>query len=421
MSEPKRRFFSGDTLQQALVQAAIYFGLEPHEIAYRPIEKRHGFLKVRRNAVIEVDPESPRRTASSPPPAPPAARQLPPTPPAPPPPVAPPAPPAAPVSSAPPPPAEAPAPEPPARPERDAEHRMERPRESRPREREGGRFDRDRGPRDRPPGDRPDRGPRERGGRFDRDRGPRERPAGDRPPGDRPARGRFDRPDRDRPSFADRGERLDRPVRDPGDRGEDRWEPRPQPAPAPPPRPEWDEDAPRPRYDNLDGGLVALPDTPRRPSERYAPARGPQAEAAAQGIALLLRIAGLRLEARILQGEDRLEIDLTGEDADWCFSDEGEFLGAVEHLLPRIIRSLSGEAVICRVDCDNFHEIREERLRTLAQRVASEVRRIGRARTLEPMNPSDRRVIHITLADDPKVVTESEGEGYFKRITVRPA
>jgi predicted RNA-binding protein Jag len=36
------------------------------------------------------------------------------------------------------------------------------------------------------------------------------------------------------------------------------------------------------------------------------------------------------------------------------------------------------------------------------------------------MNPSDRRVVHMTLADDPHVETESDGEGYFKRITVRP-
>jgi spoIIIJ-associated protein len=73
------------------------------------------------------------------------------------------------------------------------------------------------------------------------------------------------------------------------------------------------------------------------------------------------------------------------------------------------------------VDCDNFHDIREERLRSLAQKVAEEVRRLQRSRTLEPMNPADRRIIHVTLADDPGVATESDGDGYFKRVTVRPA
>lgn len=167
--------------------------------------------------------------------------------------------------------------------------------------------------------------------------------------------------------------------------------------------------------------LVALPERPRSTAERYSEAAGPQADAAAKGIELLLRIAGLNLKARIYQGEERLEIDLVGGDTDWCFADDGELLMSIEHLLPRIIRSLSGEAVLCRVDCDNFHEIREERLRSLAQRVADEVRQKGRARTLVPMNPADRRIVHVTLADDPAVVTESEGDGYFKRITVRPA
>src|SRR5262245_49734390 len=57
----RRRFFGGDTVQQALVQAANYFHLDPEEIAYRVLDKRHGFLKVRRKVVIEVDADAPRR------------------------------------------------------------------------------------------------------------------------------------------------------------------------------------------------------------------------------------------------------------------------------------------------------------------------------------------------------------------------
>lgn len=168
------------------------------------------------------------------------------------------------------------------------------------------------------------------------------------------------------------------------------------------------------------GGLVSLPDTPRRVSEKFPAAEGPQAEAAAKAAVLVLRIAGLDLEPRVLQGEDRLEVDLAGPDVDWCFADDGELVLAIEHLLPRMVRSLSGEAALVRVDCDNFQEIREERLRSLAQRMAEEVRRFGKPRTLEPMNPADRRIIHVTLADDPHVITESEGDGYFKRVMIRP-
>lgn len=368
--EPKRRFFSGDSLQQALVQAANYYNLDPEEIAYRSIEKKHGFIKVRRKVVIEVNPDAPRREREEKPIAAPPATVA-----------------AAPM--APPPPDEPRD----ARPER-------RPVLDRPAPAGGERQER--APRD----DRRERDSRgDRGPRRDRgDRGPR----GDR--GER--RGPHGRRGDDRPA---RGERI---ARDGGLR-----EARERAGSSLGGAPWTGVEEPRRREPGIleAGGLVTLPDSPRRVSERFPPAEGPQAEAAVKAAELLLRIAGLDLAPRVLQGEDRLEVDLTGDDVDWCFADDGELVLAIEHLLPRLIRALSGEPALVRVDCDNFQEIREERLRSLAQRMAEEVRRFGKPRTLEPMNPADRRIIHVTLADDPHVVTESEGDGYFKRVMIRPA
>jgi predicted RNA-binding protein Jag len=351
-SEPKRRFFSGDTLQQALVQAANYFHLDPEEIAYQSIEKRHGFLKARRRVVIEVDPDSPRRPPGS-------APVMPPLP-------TPPPRPAMAVTEG------EPGEEVPAR-------AMPPPTPAPREERPGRREERPQGRREGGPG----RG--ERGARGERgDRGERRGPAPER------------RERREGPPGRERGLRFEN-----GRQGV-----------MPVARPVADVD--------LDDSLIVLPERPRPVGDRYPIATGPIAEAAQKGLDLLLGVANLRLDTKIYQGEERLEIDMSGEDADFCFDSEGELLRAIEHLLPRVIRSLSGVAIPCRVDCESFHEIREEQLRTMAQRIAADVRRRGRSRTLEPMNPADRRIVHMTLADDPGVETESEGEGYFKRVTVRP-
>jgi spoIIIJ-associated protein len=361
MSESKRRFFSGDTLQQALVQAANHYHLQPEEIAYHQIEKRHGFIKVRRKVVIEVDPAAPKREG----PLAPAAEHGP---------------------------AEGPG-------AQAVEAR--RPAERRP---AAG------------PGERTAAAAAER--RPVADPGKRSAPAAERPAGGAPPRARA-APRRGWPEVEEAAGNAG-PRR--GGQGAERGRPRRPSGAYPRERRPGDLGLGATAGAAAEGeDLVALPERPRNVGERYPVAEGPQAEAAAKGVELLLRIAGLDLTARIYRGEERLEIDLVGSDADWCFADDGELLMAMEHLLPRIIRSLSGEAVLCRVDCDNFHEIREERLRSLAQKVADEVRQRGRSRTLVPMNPADRRIIHVTLADDPAVVTESEGEGYFKRITVRPA
>jgi len=72
MSGPARKFFTADTETLAVMEAAAHFGLAPAELAYRPVEKKHGFLR-RPKAVIEVDPASPRRApdvAAAPSPAP---------------------------------------------------------------------------------------------------------------------------------------------------------------------------------------------------------------------------------------------------------------------------------------------------------------------------------------------------------------
>lgn len=57
MSE--RRYFSGDSEAQAVMEAAIHFGVEPEEVAYEQVDKKHGFVRRRRRVVIEVNPEQP--------------------------------------------------------------------------------------------------------------------------------------------------------------------------------------------------------------------------------------------------------------------------------------------------------------------------------------------------------------------------
>ncbi len=165
---------------------------------------------------------------------------------------------------------------------------------------------------------------------------------------------------------------------------------------------------------------MVLPEAPRRPSERYEEARGALADATREALDHILDVAGIDVGYTVLQGDDRLEVELTGADEPLLLAEGGELLRAVEQLVPRIVRSIVGESVSVRVDSGSFHEIHEEQLRSLAQRTASEVRRTERPRTLEPMSPADRRIVHVTLADEPGVTSVSEGSSYFKRVTIKP-
>ncbi len=131
----------------------------------------------------------------------------------------------------------------------------------------------------------------------------------------------------------------------------------------------------------------------------------------------------MRIDAwgKVYQTADRIEIDLEGRDTKLLLRHYGKGLFAMEHLMPKMIRSLGGELVPCRVDCDGFHEMREQELGDLAERTARQVISKGRPVTLDWLNPAERRIVHLALADNPDVYTESMGKGYLKRLSIRPA
>ena len=133
----------------------------------------------------------------------------------------------------------------------------------------------------------------------------------------------------------------------------------------------------------------------------------------------LLELADLEVSAEIVLSGERLEIEIEGVDEELLVEDEGQVLLALQHLLPRVMYGQVGRIIPCRLDSRGYQHKKEERLRGLARRVAEEVVDRGGTRTLRPMNPADRRIVHLALADDPDVESESQGNGYFKRVSIR--
>ena len=90
----------------------------------------------------------------------------------------------------------------------------------------------------------------------------------------------------------------------------------------------------------------------------------------------------------------------------------GETLDAIQYLTSLAVNKNRKEDGYIRVtiDTEGYREKREETLRRLARKVAAQVKASGRPRTLEPMNPYERRVLHATLQSSPYVATRSEGE-----------
>ena len=140
--------------------------------------------------------------------------------------------------------------------------------------------------------------------------------------------------------------------------------------------------------------------------------------AAAAAMSRLLALAGLELTAKVERRPERLVISLTGKDEELLVDLGEEFLDDLEQLAPRGIRGLTGRMVRCRVEGGGLRSAREEELRGLAERAAEQVVASGEAVWLDPLSSADRRIVHMTLVDDPRVATESEGFGAEKRVRI---
>jgi spoIIIJ-associated protein len=128
--------------------------------------------------------------------------------------------------------------------------------------------------------------------------------------------------------------------------------------------------------------------------------------------------SGLELRAQVDEKESGCFLNIEGNDASLLLSEGGELLEALQHILNQAFgRTLPREErIIC--DVENFRATREAELRAMARHAAERVRSTGVPFTFGPMNPNERRVIHMSLATEEDLHTESVGEGNARRLKV---
>ncbi len=99
----------------------------------------------------------------------------------------------------------------------------------------------------------------------------------------------------------------------------------------------------------------------------------------------------------------------------------GETLRSLEYILNQMVKHIDAEAPRIIVDVAGYKDNRKKTLTQLAQDVAGRVKESGEEEELKPMNPAERRIVHMTLRTIEGVDSESRGEGRGRRIVVKPA
>ena len=126
---------------------------------------------------------------------------------------------------------------------------------------------------------------------------------------------------------------------------------------------------------------------------------------------------GVSLTARIEQTAEATCINLEGEDGGVLVRRGGEGLQALQHVVATTFRRQLGDDNRIVIDCNGFRRDKDAELRQMAKFMAEKACGVG-PQEMGPLNPYERRIVHMVIAEDPTVSSESIGDAFLKTVII---
>lgn len=143
------------------------------------------------------------------------------------------------------------------------------------------------------------------------------------------------------------------------------------------------------------------------------------AEEAKKFLAGVFKGMDLDVTMEKMVNEERILLNLRGKGLGILIGKHGQTLNALQYLTNLAAGRLYHHRYFVMLDVENYRSRREQTLTALAKRLAEKAKRTGESVELEPMEPGERRIIHLALQADPDIVTDSEGEGSGRHVVIR--
>ena len=127
---------------------------------------------------------------------------------------------------------------------------------------------------------------------------------------------------------------------------------------------------------------------------------------------------GLKLTAHAEENSDGIRINLDGEDGSVLVRRQGEALSALQHIVSSVYRHEHTEGRRLVVDCLNYRKGKDAELRQMAQFLGEKTKSTGLAQEVGPLNPYERRIVHLAVAEIEGVTSESIGDAFEKTVII---
>jgi spoIIIJ-associated protein len=163
----------------------------------------------------------------------------------------------------------------------------------------------------------------------------------------------------------------------------------------------------------------------RRPEPDFMPEGDERARLALDFVSDVIREMEMDCRVRLRRPKEdadaaEINVEILGRDAGRIIGKKGQVLQALQFLTHRVVNRPGIERRHVLVDAEGYRNRRDNSLATMARRLGKQAVEQGKIITFEPMNPRDRRVVHLALAKFEGVVTKSDGEGDDRRVQIIP-
>jgi spoIIIJ-associated protein len=132
----------------------------------------------------------------------------------------------------------------------------------------------------------------------------------------------------------------------------------------------------------------------------------------------VVKAMGIALTVNVEETPEGTRINLEGEDGGVLVRRGGEGLQALQHIVATAFRKQLGDDTRIVIDCNGFRRDKDAELRQMAQFIAEKARSSGMPQEMGPLNPYERRIVHLAVAEDPAVTSESIGDAFMKTVII---
>lgn len=120
------------------------------------------------------------------------------------------------------------------------------------------------------------------------------------------------------------------------------------------------------------------------------------------------------------QTDGKIALTIEGDKSGLLIGRKGKTLDALQYIVNKVVNKTLEKRTRVVVDSENYRQRRKESLTLLALKMGDKAKRIRKPITTNPMNPHDRRIVHLALKEDEMLDTKSRGEGLLKKIIIIP-